>query len=520
MKNICEILSLSSVRYPFKTAIIFGQQKISYSDLDIFTDRLAQGLKELGVSKEDRVALLLSNSPHFVICYFAIIKLGAIVVPINHMFKAEEISYIISDSRASVLITSGAYLDTAIDIRKEIECFKHILSTRKAKEEIISIYEWIYDSQKEFDQRTEVSQDDIAAILYTSGTTGYPKGAMLSHGNLISNVLASKEAIGVTNKDKAICILPLFHSFAASVCMLLPLYAGGTVVIMRSARPFKRTIRAIIKNRVTVFVGIPSLYNILKDVKLPKILNSFIIRFILPIRVCISGAAALPIPTWERFQKRFRVPLLEGYGLTEASPVVSLNPYKGINKAGSIGLPLNGVEVIIVNEKGNPVEAGQVGEIIVKGPNVMKGYFDKPDATQETIKNSWLYTGDLGKKDQDNYIYIVGRKKDMVNVRGLNVYPREIEDLLYQHPKVKEAAVIGVADYHKGEVPKGFIVLEDGVSATEREFILYLREHLANYKIPRHIEFRQNLPKNTTGKILKRVLIEEEHSRSGNNLNN
>jgi long-chain acyl-CoA synthetase len=292
--------------------------------------------------------------------------------------------------------------------------------------------------------------------------------------------------------------------------MLLPLYVGGSVVVMKSARPFKRTIRTILKNRVTILVGIPSLYNILKDIKLPRILDSFLMRLLLPIRVCISGAAALPVSTWESFQKKFKVPLLEGYGLTEASPVVSLNPYKG----GSIGLPIPGVQVDIVNENNESLGVGQVGEILVKGPNVMKGYFNKPEDTQEAIKNGWLYTGDLGKKDEDGYIYIVGRKKDMVNVRGFNVYPREIEDLLYEHPKVKEAAVIGVSDYHKGEVPKGFIVLKDGVQATQREFVLYLRERLANYKIPRQIVFRQSLPKNSTGKILKRVLIEEEHGSS------
>ncbi|MBL7197569.1 MAG: long-chain fatty acid--CoA ligase [Candidatus Omnitrophica bacterium] len=518
MKNICEILIFSASKYPSKPAIIFGQKKISFSELNIFTDRLAQGLRESGVAKGDRVALLLDNSPHFIICYFAIMKLGAIVVPINHMFKSEEISYIISDSQIPTLITSFAYLDIVIKIKEKSKCLKNILATSKEKEEIFSIYEWAYDSAKQFNPEN-VGKDDIAAILYTSGTTGHPKGAMLSHGNLISNVLASKEVLKVTHKDKTICILPLFHSFAATVCMLLPLYAGGAVVVMKSARPFKRTIRAILRNKVTVFVGIPSLYNILKEIKLPKILDSFIIRFLLPVRVCISGAAALPISTWERFQRRFRVPLLEGYGLTEASPVVSLNPYKGINKGGSIGLPINGVEVDIVNEKNESVNVGQVGEILVKGPNVMRGYFNKPGATQETIKDGWLHTGDLGKRDQDGYIYIVGRKKDMVNVRGLNVYPREIEDLLYEHPKVKEVAVIGVSDYHKGEVPKGFVVLKERVSATERELILYLREHLANYKIPRYIEFRQSLPKNTTGKILKRVLIEEEHNQSISNNN-
>jgi len=229
--------------------------------------------------------------------------------------------------------------------------------------------------------------------------------------------------------------------------------------------------------------------------------------------VCISGAAALPVPVWEKFTKRFRVPLLEGYGLTEASPVVSLNSFRGVNKPGSIGFPIADVKVKIVDENGKDREIGQVGEIIVKGPNVMKGYLNNSDATKETIRDEWLFTGDLGKTDSDGYLYIVGRKKDMINVRGLNVYPREIEDLLVMHPAVKEAAVIGIADYHKGEIPKGFVVLKETKQATERELIKYLREHLANYKIPRHFEFRDSLPKNTTGKILKRKLIEEQQEK-------
>ncbi|MFC1755658.1 long-chain fatty acid--CoA ligase [Thermoproteota archaeon] len=513
MKNLSELLKTSALQNPHKVAIIFGQKKITFSQLQELTDRLAQGLKESGVSKGDRVAILLGNSPHFIICYFAIVKLGAIVVPINHMFKSEEIEYVLRDSGACVLITSFAYLGMAIELKSNIKTLKRLLSTSKEKEGITSIYEWAYDPLKSFIQEG-IDLDDMATILYTSGTTGSPKGAMLSHGNLISNVVASGAAIKVTKKDKAICILPLFHSFAATVCMLLPFYAGASIVVMKSARPFRRTIRAIRKNNVTFFVGVPSLYHILNEVKLPKVIDSFLIRFLLPIRVCISGAAALPVPVWEKFQRRFRLPLLEGYGLTEASPVVSLNPYRGKNKGGSIGRPVEGVEVRIVDKQDNILDCDQVGEIIVKGPNVMQGYYNKPEATKETIKGGWLYTGDLGKKDRDGYLYIVGRKKDMVNVRGLNVYPREIEEILCQHEKVMEAAVIGIADYHKGEVPKGFVVLKEGESVTQRELVLYLRKHLADYKVPRLIEFRNSLPKNTTGKILKRVLIEGEHTAS------
>lgn len=248
----------------------------------------------------------------------------------------------------------------------------------------------------------------------------------------------------------------------------------------------------------------------MKDIKVPGILRSLLARLFNPIRICISGAAALPVETFKGFERRFRLPLLEGYGLTEASPVVTLNPLKGVRKPGSIGLVLsNDIKLRIVDEKDNALGPEQVGELLVKGPNVMSGYYRQEDASGETIKNGWLYTGDMAKFDSQGYFYIVGRKKEMVNVRGLNVYPREIEEVLYQNPKIKEAAIIGIADAHKGEVPKGFVVLKEGQSATEHEIIQYLRDRLAPYKIPKYIEFRTVLPKNTTGKILKRILKEE-----------
>jgi long-chain acyl-CoA synthetase len=284
---------------------------------------------------------------------------------------------------------------------------------------------------------------------------------------------------------------------------------------MKSVRPFSRVLRAVRKNRVSIFVGVPSIYNILKDLKLPRIFHTPLMKLFNPVRLCISGAAALPAETFQAFERKFRLPLLEGYGLTEASPVVTLNPLRGIRKAGSIGLALSqNIELKIVDDKDNPLASEEVGELLVKGPNVMQGYYRQEEATFLTLKNGWLYTGDMAKFDQDGYVYIVGRKKEMVNVRGLNVYPREIEEVLYQNPKIKEAAVIGIADIHKGEVPIGFVVLKEGVEASEHEIIQYLREKLALYKVPKYIEFRSSLPKNTTGKILKRIL-KDEKEKSG-----
>ncbi|MEK6727513.1 MAG: long-chain fatty acid--CoA ligase [Candidatus Omnitrophota bacterium] len=509
-KNLGELLSASAQKYPNRTAIVFGQKKISYKILDDLTVQIAAGLLKLGIQKENRVAIFLDNCPEFVISYYSILKAGAIAVPVNYMFKIEEAKYILQDSGAVGIITSRAFVDMAEELRLRVESLKHIISTTASREGIVD-----FNSLKEMNienlNRISSDPNDLAVILYTSGTTGFPKGAMLSHYNLISNASDSSLAIKGTQKHSFICILPLFHSFAATVCMNLPLFIGAKIVIMKSLRPFKRVIRAIKKNRVSVFVGIPSIYNILKDIKLPKVFETPLIKLFNPVKLCISGAAALPADTFRRFEKRFRVPLIEGYGLTEASPVVTLNPLNGARKPGSIGLPLSGtIELKIVNEKNEALAAGEIGELLVKGPNVMQGYYKHAEETEEVLKDGWLYTGDMAKIEPDGYVYIVGRKKEMVNVRGLNVYPREIEEVLYQNPKIKEAAVIGITDTHKGEVPKGYVVLKEMESATEHEIIQYLRERLASYKIPKYIEFREFLPKNTIGKILKRVLKDEE----------
>lgn len=512
-RNLGELLTLSASKHPLRTAIVFGQKKITYKTLNELTDQVAAGLIDLGIKKHDTIALFLDNCPEFVISYFAILKSGATVVPINYMFKMEEAKYILQDSRAVCLITSRTYVDMAEELRLRVDSLKHIVSTTKTKDDTID-FSKIRKDDPELISKHSAQPDDLAVILYTSGTTGFPKGAMLSHHNLISNAIDSSNAIKVSHKDTFICILPLFHSFAATVCMNLPLLIGAKIVIMKSLRPFKRIIRAIRKNRVSVFVGIPSIYNILKDTKLPKIFHSPLIKLFNPVKLCISGAAALPAETFKDFEKKFRIPLLEGYGLTEASPVVTLNPLKSIRKAGSIGISLSkNIELRIVDDKGSSLGPGEIGELIIKGPNVMRGYHKQPEASQETIKNRWLYTGDMAKFDKEGYFYIVGRKKEMVNVRGLNVYPREIEEVLYQNPKVKEAAVIGIADTHKGEVPKAFVVLNDNQQTSEHEIIQYLRDRLAPYKIPKYVEFRIALPKNTTGKILKRVLKDEEENQ-------
>ncbi len=305
----------------------------------------------------------------------------------------------------------------------------------------------------------------------------------------------------VTRKDRFLLFLPMFHAFSFMVCLLLPVTIGASVIILRSVKPFSNVIKAVVFGRASFFIAIPPVYNLLSMKRFPRL----ILR-LLPLRICVSGAAPLSRDTLARWEKNYPIPLLEGYGLTEASPVVSCNPLDGPRKPGSVGLPLPGVETRILSEDGAELPRGQVGEIAVRGPNVMKGYLNAPEATAETLKDGWLHTGDLGYIDEDGYIFIVDRKKDLIISHGMNIYPREIEEALYAHQAVRQAAVVGVADEGRGEVPKAFVSLHEGHALTEKELKTFLKERIASYKLPRHVVFMDALPSNSTGKILKKEL--------------
>ena len=505
--NLIEMFDAGVSKYAKRVALVFGSKKITYEELGITSRKLTSGFAQLGVNAFDKVAVWLPNCPEFVYAYFAILRLKATIVPINTMFKREEARFVIEDSLAKILICSIDKVSDSQTILSRLDSLKQVVSLPAPQENSLTqdFYKLI-EQNSEFNHRGEILSDMVAQILYTSGTTGKPKGACLSHKNLISNVEDCAGSIRVSKRDCFICILPLFHSFASTICMLLPLSKGAKIVIMRTIRPFKRVVRAIFKNRVTIFTAVPSIYNILSEAKFPR-LGLLLSIFINPLRLCISGAATLPSGVWKKFQHRFRRPLLQGYGLTEASPVVSLNPLFGKRKPESVGRVLPTVRVKVVDKQARDLPEGEVGELLVKGPNVMKGYYHLEEETKKALRNGWLYTGDLAKIDKEGFIYIMGRLKDMINVRGLNVYPREIEDLLYKYPCIREAAVVGVVHRHRGEVPVAFVVSEK--ATPEREVIKYLRANLASYKIPLRVFFKDALPKNTTGKILKRELQKE-----------
>ncbi len=477
-------------------ALKFKEDSITYEQLDKIVLGYASILKKVGIEAGDRVILSCINCPEFIFSYFGTVRNGGVIVPINLMLTMEEIDYMAKDSEAKFMIIHPVMLQKAKTTKETIQNvlgIKVIVLDEEFKKSISEISTEGFEDF--FDEKA------ISTFLYTSGTTGKQKAAMLTHKNLVLN--AEQCYLGITARpdDKYMCVLPMFHVFAFTACVLMPLLSGATITILESFQP-KEVIETLIKDDITVFMGVPSMYIVLleankKNITFPK------------LRIAISGGAALPVEIFRQAKELMKLPIVEGYGLTEASPAVCFNPLLGIQKEGSIGLPIPYVECKIVNENDIELPAGEVGELTVRGENIMLGYFNKEEETKKALLNGWLHTGDLAKKDEDGYIYIVDRKKDMVIVGGLNVYPREVEEVIYQYSKVKEAAVIGMSDNTRGEYVKAFIVLKDGEECTSKEILHYLKERLAIYKLPRVIEFIPNLPKNSTGKILKRMLKEQ-----------
>ncbi|MFH2068040.1 MAG: long-chain-fatty-acid--CoA ligase [Candidatus Omnitrophota bacterium] len=499
-----DLIVSGSKLFPKKPALVYGRETFTCRKLEEEINHLAGGLLELDVKFGDRIAIFLHNRPEFLVAYFAILRLGAIPVPLNYLWKEEELGFVVSDSGARILFTEANLLQTGLNLRNHIPNLGKVVlvdDNTTPPESIIAYRSLFRPEQKKPLPITAGS--DVAVLIYTSGTTGFPKGVMLTHDNLLANVESCRKAVSLLTKDRFLCILPIFHSFAFTACVLIPLSLGSTVFIVPKNTPFRSLIAEIIRRRITIFIGIPDFYQIFSEIRMP-LTAKILVRFLNPIRLAISGAAPLSPKTLTAFENRFHIPLLEGYGLTEAAPVVTLNPPQK-RKTGSIGIPLPGVEVKIVSETGEELPAGQVGELAVRGKNVMAGYYNRLEDTREVIKDGWLLTGDLGKKDEEGYFFVVDRKKEMIDFRGLNIYPREVEAVLYRHPDVKEAAVVGELT-STGEIPVAFIVLKEGMETKSREILDFLRKYLATYKLPRRIIFKTELPRTAANKISKREL--------------
>ncbi|HWO97683.1 MAG TPA: fatty acid--CoA ligase family protein [Bacillus sp. (in: firmicutes)] len=507
-------LHVTAIQHSRKHAYVFGDEAVTYLELDEAVTRFASGLDKIGLQKGDHIAMLLGNSPYFVLGLYGSLRLGATVIPVNPIYTADEITYIINNGDVKAIIALDGLIPLLNSIESHIPNVEHIiicetpqqsenipqqskltLSKRmKLFTEIMLLGETVYHFPV-------IQEEETAVILYTSGTTGKPKGAMLTHKNLYSNAKDIADFLDISTQDRVLAVLPMFHVFCLTVALNAPLMNGGTVIIMSkfSSASVFRTIR---EQKATIFAGVPTMYNFLLQYTGGNQAD------FQTLRLCISGGASMPVALLTAFEQKFNVVISEGYGLSEASPVTCFNPLNRPCKPGSIGTSIINVENKVVNEWGVEVPIGQVGELIVRGPNVMKGYYKMPEETAFAIKDGWLYTGDLARMDEDGYFYIVDRKKDMIIVGGYNVYPREVEEVLYNHPAVLEAAVIGIPDLNLGEAVKCFVVLKEP-TITKADLLKYCYEHLAKYKIPSEIEFLEELPKTTAGKILRRALKQQ-----------
>ena len=516
--------------YPNNTSMIFYGRRITYREGWDSIRALATALHKLGIKKGDRVSIYLPNSPQFVISFYAILKLGAIVVQTNPMYVPRELEHILNDSEAETIITLDLLYDRVKQVKDKTRLKRIIVTSIRdflpphlrllyplkfigKKKPKIEYGDGVYRFTDLLATRPEKihvdidPKEDVALFQYTGGTTGISKAAMLTHYNLVANTMQAVHWLSDRQEggEVLLAVLPFFHVYGMTVGMNFAIYLASTLILVPRF-DVKEIVKLIQKYRVTLFPGAPTIYIAVinyKDVKKYDLSS---------IKACISGSAPLPVKVKEDFERLTGAKLVEGYGLSEASPVTHCNPIYGLNKPGSIGIPFPDTDAKIVDietgEKEMPV--GEPGELIVKGPQVMKGYWNMPEETARVLRNGWLYTGDIARMDKDGYFYIVDRKKEMIIASGYNIYPREIEEVLYKHPKIKEAAVIGVPSGYRGETVKAFVVLREGETATEEEIKQYCRENLARYKVPEFIEFRKELPKSAVGKVLKRVLLEEE----------
>ncbi|MDN5668311.1 MAG: long-chain fatty acid--CoA ligase [Renibacterium salmoninarum] len=496
MPNVASILRNSAAAHPDAIAIKLDDIELSYAALDQLSAKLAGMLAAKGIAKGDRVAIVSPNIPQMPVVYYGILRYGAVVVPLNPLLKSREVAYHLQDSQTSLVF---AWEGVLAEVAPGAEA---------AGADLISIDALLIPTlsgHEALSPITEAAGDDTAVILYTSGTTGRPKGAELTHSNLLGNAEVSRSLHDVGVGDVIFGGLPFFHIFGQTCALNEAIMSGATVTLLPRFDPAK-ALEIIQRDQVTIFEGVPTMYIGLLRVPDRE-------RFDLSsLKVAVSGGAALPLEVLREFESAFGAPILEGYGLSETSPVVSFNQRDGIRKAGSIGTAVRGAQLRIMNDDGEPVAAGEVGEMAVAGPYVMKGYWRNPEATAAAIRDGWFYTGDLARQDEDGVYFIVDRKKDMILRGGYNVYPREVEEVLYQHPAVAEAAVIGRPDPDHGEEIIAVVALKadaSGAVPPERlaeEIRDFVKDRIAAYKYPREVRIVEALPKGPTGKILKREI--------------
>ena len=491
MSNLANTFTENAAANADKTAIFWGDEQVTFGQAHTIAVGLAKRLKEeFGLKPGDRGGLWLKNCPEFIYSLFGILLAEGVVVSINNFLTPDEVGYILDDSQVKVLISEASMAEGTAALKSQLDGLA-----------VIEVEELGQAADSQAPELPPVGQagEDLALIIYTSGTTGKPKGAMLSNNNLLRNVAGVMEELELTPEDRMACLLPMFHSFSMTVCVLLPMTQGLSIVAIKSLHPPKNIIVELLRHQATVLPAIPQLYRMLANAQMPPGMA---------LRVCVSGAAPLPLEVLKAFNKNIGIPLIEGYGLSETSPVACFNPLRGEKKPGSVGLPLKGVAFQIWNDAGDVLPTGERGEICIKGHNIMIGYWNNPEATAAAIKDGWLLTGDIGYLDADGYLYITDRKKDMLLVNGINVYPRELEEVIYQFDGIKEAAVVGVNDPRKGDMVVACVAANEGAAIDDSALLGFLKAKLAAYKLPRKVLQMAALPRNATGKILKTKLRE------------
>lgn len=517
--NLAHILEHHARLQPGRVALSCGGMTWTYGQLDALASRVAGGLAARGIGPGDHVALTCPNTWHFPAAYFGILKAGAIVVPLNVLLKPAEIAYHLRDADAVAHLCFEGTPELpmarwAHEAIKDVESCKHfIVMTLRPDgappiEAVSTLTDLIADQPEQFAAQP-TRPDDTAVILYTSGTTGQSKGAELTHLNMFLNAATTREiflpAADVrADADNVILItLPLFHSTGQTAQMNAGLFAGMRLVLLPRFEP-GAVLQTMAAEKVNYWTGVPTMYWMLLQYAKAQAVDTSVIAA--HLRCASSGGAPMPVEVMRQFAETFGVRILEGYGLSETAPVACFNQYQRPVKPGTVGLPLMAVQVACVDEHDHPVPAGERGEVVIRGHNIMKGYYKRPEATAEAMRNGWFHTGDIGVLDEDGYLAIVDRKKDMILRGGFNVYPREIEETLMTHPAVSLCAVIGVPDERLGEEVKAFVVRRAGVEATDEEIVAWCKERMAAYKYPRYVEFRDALPLGPSGKLLKREL--------------
>jgi long-chain acyl-CoA synthetase len=500
-RDIPELFRQTARAYSNHAAIRYADREVKFHTLDALSDRVSAALSDMNVGKGDRVGLYGVNSDTFIISYLGIIKSGATVVPINVLMNPKEVSWILNDAEAGVLLYDGLFADAVDTFSETVPGLREKIQIGGSREhDGVHTWEEFLENTLPVPSPGFNTAEDVVAILYTSGTTGKPKGAMLTHRNLAANTASVFQAMKLQPcGDTFLVVLPLFHSFAATAGMLTPLLYGSAISPLPRFEPatVTDTIEAV---EATIFLGVPSMYTLLLRLPDDAIAKLSTLRF------CVSGGSAMPVEVLQQFEEKFGKLIYEGDGPTECSPVTCVNPIDEERRIGSVGLPVPGVKMSIRDDDMKELENGEIGEICCTGDSMMKGYWNRPEETQDVFHGVWLKTGDLGYRDDDGYIYIVDRKKDMIIVNGMNVYPSVIEEVLYTHPAIREAAVVGEPDRLHGEVPVAFLSLNKGQSLDAAAAKKHCAESLGRHEIPKKFNFLDELPKNATGKILKREL--------------